>query len=109
MRVLVWGATGFIGQHLCAGLRARGHELSATMAGAQAVVHLANIAHARASAQELGRPQAEDGDVVPGRRLEAGRRRKSEGERRKERRLKSFDTEDTGGTEEKTFREPSET
>lgn len=55
MRVLVTGAGGFIGQHLCAGLRARGDELSSATAGADAVVHLANIAHARAPETELRR------------------------------------------------------
>jgi nucleoside-diphosphate-sugar epimerase len=59
MRVLVTGAGGFIGQHLCAALQARGHQLCASMAGADAVVHLANIAHARAPEAELRRVNVE--------------------------------------------------
>ena len=64
MRVVVTGATGFIGQALGPALRARGHEVvalergaigdiagfsgwGALLAGADAVVHLAALAHAR--------------------------------------------------------------
>lgn len=63
MRILVTGASGFIGQSLCPVLRARGHEVvaferasggdiaaipdwSAQLGGAHAVVHLAALAHA---------------------------------------------------------------
>ena len=64
MRVVVTGAAGFIGQTLCPLLRARGHEAvaldrgvigdiagfagwDARLAGADAVVHLAALAHSR--------------------------------------------------------------
>lgn len=55
MRVLVTGASGFIGSHLCAALLARGHEILSRADRAQAVVHLANIAHTRAPEAELQR------------------------------------------------------
>ena len=64
MRVVVTGASGFIGQTLCPALRARGHQVVALdraatgdlagfagwpahLAGAGAVVHLAALAHSR--------------------------------------------------------------
>jgi nucleoside-diphosphate-sugar epimerase len=64
MRVVVTGASGFIGQSLCPALRARGHEVMALdraatgdlagfagwpahLASADAVVHLAALAHSR--------------------------------------------------------------
>jgi nucleoside-diphosphate-sugar epimerase len=59
VRVFVTGAGGFIGQHLCAGLRACRHELSPSISGADALVHLANIAHARAPEAELRRVNVE--------------------------------------------------
>jgi nucleoside-diphosphate-sugar epimerase len=57
-RIVVTGASGFIGQILCPALRAAGHEvveldraaltdLARRLAGARAVVHLAALAHAR--------------------------------------------------------------
>jgi nucleoside-diphosphate-sugar epimerase len=55
MRVFVTGAGGFIGGHLCAALPARGHSACASAEGADVVVHLANIAHARAPESELQR------------------------------------------------------
>lgn len=55
MRILVTGASGFIGSTLCPLLRAAGHEVVTEYAGAQAVVHLAGIAHRRADAAELQR------------------------------------------------------
>jgi nucleoside-diphosphate-sugar epimerase len=55
MRVLVTGAGGFIGRHLCAALPAAGHRVVGAMRDADAVVHLANIAHARAAEAELQR------------------------------------------------------
>ena len=59
MRVFVTGTGGFIGGHLCAALAARGHERAAAMRGAEAVVHLANIAHAKAPEAELRRVNVE--------------------------------------------------
>jgi len=59
MRILVTGATGFIGSHLAPALTAAGHELCATAAGCEAVVHLANIAHTRALPRELHRVNVE--------------------------------------------------
>jgi len=55
MRVFVTGAGGFIGQHLCAALQAGRHEVLTEARGADVVVHLANIAHARAPEAELRR------------------------------------------------------
>ncbi|MBI1942815.1 MAG: NAD-dependent epimerase/dehydratase family protein [Betaproteobacteria bacterium] len=69
MRIVVTGASGFIGQTLCPMLRARGHEVhaldrtrggdiaalsdwQARFAGAAAVVHLAALAHARGVSAE---------------------------------------------------------
>ena len=59
MRVFVTGAGGFIGGHLCAELAARGVARVASMQGADAVVHLANIAHSRAPESELRRVNVE--------------------------------------------------
>jgi len=59
MRVFVTGAGGFIGGHLCAALKTRGHEVVAAMPSEGAVVHLANIAHARAPEAELRRVNVE--------------------------------------------------
>lgn len=59
MRVLVTGASGFIGSHLCPALAATGHELRASAEGCDAVVHLANIAHTSASPADLHRVNVE--------------------------------------------------
>jgi nucleoside-diphosphate-sugar epimerase len=59
MRVFVTGAGGFIGRHLCDALAKSGRERSASPAGADAVVHLANIAHSRASDAQLRRVNVE--------------------------------------------------
>ena len=53
MRVHVKGAGGFIGRHLTPALERAGHELQPAVAGADVVVHLAGIAHRKASADEL--------------------------------------------------------
>jgi nucleoside-diphosphate-sugar epimerase len=53
MRILVTGASGFIGSHLCPALAAAGHELRASVEGCDAVVHLANIAHTSARPADL--------------------------------------------------------
>jgi len=53
MKVHVTGARGFIGQHLVPALARAGHEVQPALSGAQAVVHLAGIAHRRAGADEL--------------------------------------------------------
>jgi nucleoside-diphosphate-sugar epimerase len=55
MRILVTGASGFIGSHLCPALAAAGHELRASVEGCDAVVHLANIAHTSARPADLHR------------------------------------------------------
>jgi nucleoside-diphosphate-sugar epimerase len=47
MKVAVTGATGFIGQALVHALRVAGHEALPDLSGAQALVHLAAIAHRR--------------------------------------------------------------
>ena len=60
MRILVTGLAGFIGSSLGPVLRARGHDVrSADMRGCHTVVHLANIAHARAGRGELWRVNVE--------------------------------------------------
>jgi nucleoside-diphosphate-sugar epimerase len=53
MKVHVTGAGGFIGRNLVGALSRAGHEMLPALAGAQAVVHLAAIAHRRASREEL--------------------------------------------------------
>ena len=75
MRVLVTGAGGFIGSHLCPALTAAGHELRAAVQGCDAVVHLANIAHTQASAAELHRVNVEGTIAQAKAALAAGARR----------------------------------
>jgi len=53
MRVQVTGAGGFVGRNLVPALVRAGHEVQAAVSGAQAVVHLAGIAHRRARSEEL--------------------------------------------------------
>jgi UDP-glucose 4-epimerase len=75
VRILVTGARGFIGSHLCPALAEAGHELRASVEGCDAVVHLANIAHTDASAAELHRVNVE-GTIAQARSaLAAGARR----------------------------------
>lgn len=54
MKVHVTGASGFVGRSLCPALAPAGHEQVA-LEQAQAVVHLAAIAHRRSSQEELQR------------------------------------------------------
>jgi len=75
VRILVTGAGGFIGSHLCPALAAAGHELRASVESCDAVVHLANIAHTSASAADLHRVNVE-GTIAQARAaLAAGARR----------------------------------
>ena len=53
MRIHVTGVRGFIGSHLGPVLASAGHELRSSLEECEAVVHLANIAHARASPAKL--------------------------------------------------------
>ena len=53
MKVHVTGAGGFVGRNLVAALARAGHEVLPALPGAQAVVHLAAIAHRRAGREEL--------------------------------------------------------
>ena len=53
MRVHVTGAGGVIGRHRVPALQRAGHELQPALAGADVVVHLAGIAHRKASDDEL--------------------------------------------------------
>lgn len=53
MRVYVSGASGFIGSFVTRALRDAGHDVLAGVSGADAVVHLAAIAHRRATVSEL--------------------------------------------------------
>ena len=75
MRVYVTGASGFIGGHLCPALAAAGHELRASVAGCEAVVHLANIAHTSASPRELHRVNVEGTIAQAKSAMAAGARR----------------------------------
>jgi len=64
MRIHVTGLGGFIGSALGPALVARGHEVRRDgMEGCDAVVHLANIAHARADRDELWKVNV-DGTVA---------------------------------------------
>lgn len=75
MRILVTGAGGFIGGHLCPALVAAGHEIRRSAEGCDAVVHLANIAHVDASPAELHRVNVEGTIAQAKAALAAGARR----------------------------------
>ena len=75
MRIHVTGASGFIGSHLCPALIGAGHELRASVQGADAVVHLANIAHTSASPADLHRVNVEGTIAHAQAALAAGARR----------------------------------
>lgn len=75
MRIHVTGASGFIGSHLVPALGAAGHELRATVEGCDALVHLANIAHAAAHPAELHRVNVEGTIAQAKAALAAGARR----------------------------------
>ena len=75
MRIHVTGARGFIGSHLGPALTTSGHELRASLEGCDAVVHLANIAHTRATPAELQRVNLEGTVAQAKRALESHVRR----------------------------------
>jgi UDP-N-acetyl-alpha-D-quinovosamine dehydrogenase len=75
MRILVSGASGFIGGHLVPALAAAGHELRTAVEGCDAVVHLANIAHTSASPADLHRVNVEGTLAQARAALAAGARR----------------------------------
>jgi UDP-N-acetyl-alpha-D-quinovosamine dehydrogenase len=75
MRIHVTGSGGFIGGHLAPALAAAGHELRASVEGCDAVVHLANIAHASASPAELRRVNVDGSIALAKAALAAGARR----------------------------------
>ena len=75
MRIHVTGLRGFIGSHLGPALAAAGHELRPSPEECEAVVHLANIAHTRASLDELQRVNVEGTVAQAKRALELDVRR----------------------------------
>lgn len=76
MRILVTGLSGFIGSSLGPELAARGHEVRREgMQGCDAVVHLANIAHARADRATLWKVNVDGTLETAKRAADAGARR----------------------------------
>ena len=75
MRILVTGASGFIGSHLCSALGSAGHERATGVADCDAVVHLANIAHTGAGSRELHRVNVQGTLAQAQSALRAGARR----------------------------------
>jgi len=75
MRILITGASGFIGSHLAPALASAGHELCASVEGCDAIVHLANIAHTSAAARDLHRVNVEGTLAQAQAALAAGARR----------------------------------
>jgi nucleoside-diphosphate-sugar epimerase len=76
MRIFVTGLGGFIGSSLGPALAARGHEVRREgMEGCDAVVHLANIAHARADRETLWKVNVEGTAALAEAAAKAGVRR----------------------------------
>jgi len=76
MRILVTGLAGFIGSSLGPFLAARAHEVRGEeVEGCDAVVHLANIAHARVSRRRLWEVNVEGTSRMADRAASAGVRR----------------------------------